>query len=231
MRTLSALFFSLAFLSISIFARAANTVVISAPVGDPFGDKPQRILREAYAALGYTAVFRKLPYARALKDSNAGLYDGELSRIVGLEYSYRNLIRIPVPIFYIRLLPVSGKGGLKFKEWDDFSNLRVAYVRGIRLIETRLPVDAVSVAVSSMEKAVELVHEERADVTLLTDLQITQLLGNGAYQGLHVADAPIAQMPLYHYVHKKRRGLARSLEAVLRKMEGNGRIKAILSRD
>ena len=61
-----------------------------------FHNAAAEIIRQAYATLGITVVYKTYPAERALMMSNRGLSDGELVRVKGIEANYPNLIRIPV---------------------------------------------------------------------------------------------------------------------------------------
>ncbi len=67
----------------------------STPEGDGFIDL---VGGEVFRRAGLALKTVKLPAERGLINANAGIEDGDLSRIAGLERDYPNLVRVPEKI-------------------------------------------------------------------------------------------------------------------------------------
>ncbi len=194
----------------------------------PFGPGPEKVLREAYAALGYNLVVHRMPIPRSLEESNMGRFEGELARVGGIESRYKNLVRVDVPIFDLEVVAVTKDKSRRIREWSDLGGLTVAYPRGAIIMEQNLPENVGHLApFLSLEKGMALLLAGRADVLLSS----RKNLAGDDLEGLYVQEPPLEHVHVYHYLHKKNRALVPKLEAVLRKMREQGRIARILNKD
>ncbi len=194
-----------------------------------FGEGPVSVLREAYAALGYTLVMKRVPSARSLVESNSGRCDGELGRIADISMRFPNLIQVDVPIFWIDLVAISTRKDRNIRTWKDLSGKSVSYQTGALIIEDNLPPTLKRVVKSPTPgKALDLLRQGRVDVVVDTRRDAERALEDMDWSGAVIHEPPLEQVNIYHYVHKKNRALVPKLEAVLRKMQKQGRIRSIL---
>ncbi|WP_147820859.1 substrate-binding periplasmic protein [Salidesulfovibrio onnuriiensis] len=226
-RVLLVAFFLL--LLVPVRSLAAGQVLVCGIDDEPFGPGPVKVLREAYAALGYNLAIRRLPNARSVEEANAGRCDGELGRVSGISDKFPNLIMVDVPIYQIELVAVSMRRDWDIRTWKDLGGKCVAHLSGTVIIEKNLPEDMEhEIKVQSVAKALTLLEEGRADVVVTTRGHLKKILSDMNFHGLVVHEPSLEQVCIYHYLHKKDRALVRKLEAVLRKMQQQGRISSIL---
>lgn len=230
MKYFCAIFLLVGALCISVSASAEHVVVVTSD-DNPFGPGIERVLRQAYAALGHSLAVKRLPTARSIEESNTGRYDGELARVSGITSRYPNLIMVDVPIARLDIVAVTKRRDLKIRKWSDLSGLSVCYPAGALLIERKLPADVLHDAVlQDLEHAFALMDNGRADVVVSSRPHIEWTMRSINRDGYLLHEPPLERVVLYHYLHKKNRALARNLESVLIKMKQQGRIKRILEK-
>ncbi|WP_339772520.1 hypothetical protein [uncultured Paraglaciecola sp.] len=82
-------------------ANSKEKLVFSTGSAAPIQKISAQVLREAYYNIGFHIRVEPLPIARSLILSNKGYFDGELSRVEGIDKEFRNLLRVPVAINFI----------------------------------------------------------------------------------------------------------------------------------
>jgi polar amino acid transport system substrate-binding protein len=208
-------------------ASAATTVHVSTlPDRDAYAAIAEAVLRQAYLRLGIGLVVDFMPGERSLVQANSGRTDGELYRRAGIERNYPNLIMVPVPIMHIDIVAFSKDKRLVVKDWESLRPYRLAYVRGIKIIEENTVGMSVS-PVLSTRNAFSMIDIGRVDVVLAL-----RAAGLEAIEALHLTGigehAPaLASFPVYHYLNRKHADLLPALSAVLHQMAQDETISRI----
>jgi polar amino acid transport system substrate-binding protein len=187
----------------------------------------EHILREAYARLGYEIELLGYPAERALLMANTGLVDGEAGRVSVVEKAYSNLIRVPTPLYLNRIaILTTGAEIDPARGWGQFSDCRTCIRNGYKFLESKVGGENIHV-VSSYEKMIQLLKNDRVDVGLAEFFDILPTLGKVGMGNVRVLCEPMASNPMYHYLHKRHADLVPRIDAVLRDMVAEGRLKAI----
>jgi polar amino acid transport system substrate-binding protein len=185
------------------------------------------ILSEAYARLGYEIELQGYPAERALLMANDGLVDGEAGRVSVVEKSYPNLIRVPTPLYINRIAILTTDTEVVPDEgWGQFRHMRTCIRNGYKFLESRVWGENRHM-VSSYEKMLELLRNKRVDVGLAEFFDILPALNKTGMGGVRMLCEPMATNPMYHYLNKRNADLVPKIDAVLRDMTAEGRLKAI----
>ena len=185
------------------------------------------ILSEAYARLGYEIELQGYPAERALLMANDGLVDGEAGRVNVVEKTYKNLIRVPTPLYLNRIaILTTGVEVVPAAGWGQFSNYRTCIRNGYKFLESRVTGENRHV-VSSYEKMLALLKNDRVDVGLAEFFDLLPALNKVGLGDVRMLCDPMASNPMYHYLHKRHADLVPKIDAVLRDMAAEGRLKAI----
>jgi polar amino acid transport system substrate-binding protein len=185
------------------------------------------ILSEAYARLGYEIELQGYPAERALLMANDGLVDGEAGRVSVVEQSYSNLIRVPTPLYINRIAILTTDTEVDPKKgWGQFQNCRACIRNGYKFLESRVKGKHRHM-VSSYEKMLELLRNKRVDVGLAEFFDILPVLNKVGMGGVRMLCEPMASNPMFHYLNKRHADLVPKIDAVLRDMTAEGRLKAI----
>jgi len=187
----------------------------------------ERILREAYSRLDIEVEFRIYPTERSLINAAAGITDGELQRISGLEKAYPDLIMVNRQIGYIEIMVFTAREGLKATGWKSLENYRIGHLIGIKVIESRTRgMDVIQV--SSAEQLFRMLSLKRLD-TVIHFRDGIYTIRRLDLTGIRMLEPPLEQIPVYHYLHRRHSALVPRLEEVLREMEEDGTMKRIRS--
>ncbi|HEX7970655.1 MAG TPA: hypothetical protein VF501_00280, partial [Thiobacillus sp.] len=89
---------------------------------------------EAFRRVGVRLRLVRLPAERGLLNANAGIEDGDLVRIAGLEARYPNLVRVPEKLLDWEFAAF-GKDATLPARWETLRTRPVGHIRGWKLYE------------------------------------------------------------------------------------------------
>ncbi len=153
--------------------------------------------------------------------ANAGGSDAELIRIEGLEVRFPNLVMIQEPVTHIEVVAFSKIPNHKITGWDDLKPFSLAYLDGMILVEEAVQGFRAQ-GCRTMNKALELVANDRYDLALLPRIDGLGYLKESDINSIVPLEPPLAKRPLYHYIHSKHQHLAKPLESALKAMKASG---------
>jgi len=189
------------------------------------------ILQEAFARAGHEVSIIKLPAERALLDAEAGIVDGVVARIEGLDGLYRNLVRVPVSSIESRdIVAFTRPDVTDIRAWSDLSHHNVVFVRGWKIIEQNIPAARSVVTVSSTELAFRMLARGRADIVISARLDGLVMARSLGLAELKVHEPPLESMSLYPYLHRRHDDLALVIADALGEMKADGTFYEIYER-
>jgi polar amino acid transport system substrate-binding protein len=194
-----------------------------------FHDAAAEIIRQAYASLGITVVYKTYPAERALRMSNEGLSDGELVRIKGIEAKYSNLIRIPVSHVTAEQMAFATDPSLKINGWKSLKPFRLVFHRGYKVAEQNT-VGMDRYLTGTDVNAFRMVEKGRKDIAIANRFSGQKILQDEDLKHVVMLRPPVQRDPLYHYVHFRHRGLVEDITRALKSMKTEGKISKILER-
>ncbi len=183
------------------------------------------ILTLVYRRLGIAVEFVDVPSRRALALSSAGLLDGEVQRIAGLELEYPSLVQVSPPINYIEPAAFTTSLHFEVRGWASIKDYSIGIVRGVGSSEAGTKNMRRVVAVNNLDSLIRMLDADRFDL-LVTDL----FSGSVAVKKMGLASRiqpltpPLERIYIYHYLHERHRDLADKVAAVLREMETTGEL-------
>jgi len=186
----------------------------------------EQVLAEAYQHLDIKIEFVSFPAKRGLMISNEGSVDGEVHRIKKVDYKYPNLIRVPTAINLAEVVVFSHNRKIKVEGWNSLKPYKIGILRGIVVSEEGTK-DMDTEAFNSYDQVLMMLNFKRIDVGVLTRIGGLYHLRGLEFKDIKMLEPPILQHGLYHYLHVKHEALVPRINGVLKKMQANGRIKAI----
>ena len=179
----------LAALATAAPARAARTLQFSY-IGGPLSYISMSVLQAAYAKLGIKAEGVRLPAARALAQSAAGVTDGEVHRIDAIKERYPQLLQIPVPVNTLEGLAITCGQDVDTSSPEAISGYRIGVKIGNRYAE-RLVQDMPSATLLVDErKLVEMLVAHRLDIVVGDRPWANTLLADPANACLRINEPP-----------------------------------------
>jgi polar amino acid transport system substrate-binding protein len=187
----------------------------------------EKVLEQAYKRLNIKMNIVYFPAARTLWLANNGTVDGEVARLAGVEKTYSNLLRVNVPVAIISMsVYTKARTNFTVQGWQSLTPYRIAYLRGIKVIENKLQ-GLSAEGVTSHEQALMMLEHDRVDVVIADANQAFMILPT--YPDIKMLTPPVYSFPVYHYLNKKHADLVPKLEAVLQQMTDDKTIERITS--
>ncbi|MDO9630834.1 MAG: transporter substrate-binding domain-containing protein [Humidesulfovibrio sp.] len=186
-----------------------------------------RIVAEAFRRIGVAVRLVLMPSERALQNANHGVDDGNFPRIEGLTALYPNLVMVPESMSTFPCAAFTRDPELKSVVWADLRGPQVAYVQGWKLVELNVAEAGKLQHARDQEALFALLDKGRARIViadLYTGLEIIRRKG---YKNMRALLPPLADPPMYIYLHKRHADLVPRLAQALRQMRRDGTLERL----
>jgi hypothetical protein len=225
---LKIVYFFLCLYFLAISANGKEKFVFSTASAAPIQEISEQVLHEAYYNIGFHIRVEPVPIARSLILSNKGYFDGELSRVEGIDKEFRNLLRVPVAINFIEAYAFIKNSDFPVLDWETIHPYRLVCVNGVKFIRRKMEhTNNNCHFVTTYTQAVNLIQLGRYDIAVIPKINGMAVINKEKLVDIKKSANPLIKLNLYHYIHKKNRDIIPTLTEELIKMEVNGRILAI----
>lgn len=180
-----------------------------------------RILVEAFSRIGITAEIVYTPTERSLYDVNAGVLDGEINRIAGMEKRYPNLRRVPEPNMTMEFVAFA-KTPLEIDGWESLRQLDIGLVRGWKILEEHTEGFPYVTKVPTEVGLFTMLDKGRLDAALYSRLTGLRALEELGMEGVRCLEPPLASRKMYLYVYKDHQALTDEIAEALRALKADG---------
>ncbi len=187
--------------------------------GDGFFDV---IVGEAFRRAGLRLKLVKLPAERGLINANAGIEDGDLSRIAGLELTYPNLVRVPEKLTDVDFVAFARKATPSVASWATLEPFPVGHIKGWKIFENNLRPATPITTVDDAEQLLTLLDKNRIDVALYDRWMGIALAKQMRIQNIHVVEPSLATREVFIYLHKRHADKVPAIAAALRAIKAEG---------
>jgi ABC-type amino acid transport substrate-binding protein len=205
---------------------AAQTVIRLARIAEvPDQFVGGEILRVVYARLGIAVEMVDVTGARGLALSSAGLLDGEVHRIAGVERDHLSLMRIAPAINHIE--PTAFTASLQFavQGWESLRPYVVGIVRGVGSSEAGVAGLPQVERVADLETLIRMMHAGRLDLFVFDRFSGEVMLRRLRLQDeIRPLVPPLQRIEIFHYLHERHRHLVPRLQRVLAQMQADGEL-------
>ncbi|KVW96845.1 hypothetical protein ABW22_07650 [Thiobacillus denitrificans] len=176
---------------------------------------------EAFRRAGVELKLVKLPAERALHNANAGIGDGDLARIAGLEAQYPNLVRVPEKLLDWSFTAFSKDASIPAR-WDVIRQRQVGHIKGWKIYEQQLAGAPHVISVDDAAQLFRLLELDRIEVALHARWLGDALVRQQDIKGVHALDPPLATREMFIYLHKRHAALVPRLAEALRAIKAEG---------
>lgn len=188
------------------------------------------ISREAFKRIGYQIKTIQLPAERGLKNVNAGIEDGEMSRIAGLNKSYPNLLQVPEKIMdwefvIFSIDPINLENG-----WSALDNKAVSFLNGWKILERNVPDSANALKVQNSEQLFSLLKKRRTDYVIYEKWCGLFLSKKQKLSNVKLRYPALAKKEMFLYLHKKHEALIPQVSDALKQMKKDGSYDKIFNK-
>ncbi len=199
----------------------ATTASMPLGMGDgKIGFVPE-VAKSVFKRIGLEAEFEWLPGERALLTANAGIDDGELIRVSGLEKIYTNLIRVPEPMVTMDFAGFTLGKPFPVDGWDSLKPYDVGIISGWKIYEKNIVGVRQLTDVRNIDVLFKLMANGRTDIAMATRWmgQYTmKKLGLSA----KILEPPFAQREMFMYLHRKHADLVPKFNKALVEFKRDG---------
>lgn len=192
----------------------------------PFTTADQRgfldaVAGEAFRRAGVRLKLVKLPAERALRNVNAGIDDGDLTRIAGLEAEYPNLVRVPEKLMDWEFAAFSKNPALPAR-WDALRRVPVGHIRGWKIYERALADAPYVVTAEDPTQLFRQLQLGRIEVALYAHWQGLDLMRREGITDVYLLAPTLARREMFIYLHKRHAALVPRIAAALRAIKAEG---------
>lgn len=208
-------------------AEAGNELVLNDVNDPPFTTRTHDgfldiIAREVFRRAGLRLTLVKLPAERGLINANAGIDDGDLTRIAGLERIYPNLVRVPEKLVDWHFVAFTRTAKITAASWTTVEPLSVAHIRGWKIYEQSLsPATHVTTA-DTAEQLFVMLQNDRIDLALYERSLGSALAKRMGITDLRIVEPPLAVREMFIYLNKKHADKVSAIARALRAIKDEG---------
>lgn len=219
---------SLSLLLISPVLRAETpTLVLNDANSAPFTNEEGTglvdvVAREAFRRAGLKLKLIRLPAERALLNANAGIDDGEVSRIAGMEKAYPNLIPVPEKLVDHHFVAFTRTAKLKHATWDSVAPFSIGYIRGYKIIESNLRPETKTTTANDAEQLLTMLDKGRVDIAIYRRWEGIALAEKLGIENIHIIEPSLAEKEIFIYLHKRHADKVPKIAAALREIRREG---------
>ena len=196
-----------------------NEPPFTTQAGDGFLDI---IVGEAFRRAGLRLKLVKLPAERGMINANAGIEDGDFSRIAGLGKIYPNLIRVPEKLTNWYFVAFTRRAPLSNASWAALAPLSVGHIKGWKIFEQHLMPATQITTVDTPEQLFTMLDKNRIDVALYERWMGYALLKEMHIQGVHVVEPPLSVREMFIYLNRRYADKVPAITAALRAIKAEG---------
>ncbi len=208
-------------------ALGQQTLVINAATGPPITNEARTgfldvIAKEALRRIGVGLEINKLPAERALINANAGIDDGDLIRISGLEEEYPNLVRVPEKLMDSDFVAFTKHVEIQTDGWQALKPYSIGIIKGWKILENNIPDEATLTLAEDAEQLFRLLEKDRVDLVLYGRWMGLACTKRHNLSGVRVLVPPLVTKEMFMYLHKKHKPLVPKIAATLRAIKAEG---------
>lgn len=199
-----------------------------APITSPQHDGVLDLLyAELFRRVGLQVEIQLSSAERGLLNASNGIDDGDVCRVLGIDQSYPNLVRVPEKIMnyqmsvFTRRASFAVQGAASLKPYD------VGILTGWKVLERMITDSHGLVKLETGAQLFAMLDKDRIDVAVIEKLEGLHFVQSMGLQGIHVMQPPLVEGEWFLYLHKKHAALAPRLAEELRKMKQDGSYQRI----
>ena len=208
-------------------ALGQQTLAIYAPTDPPLSNEARTgfldvIAKEAFRRIGVGLELIEIPAERALINANAGIDDGNITRIAGLEKFYPNLVRVPEKMMDMIFVAFTKHVDIQTDGWQALKPYSIGIVKGWKILENNIPDEATVTLAADAEQLFRLLEKDRVDLVLYSLWRGLARIKGEKLSGVRVLTPPLVTKEMFMYLHKKHKPLVPKIAAALRAIKAEG---------
>jgi len=176
---------------------------------------------EAFRRAGVRLRLVRLPAERGLINANAGIEDGDMVRIAGLEAQYPNLVRVPEKLIDWEFTAFSKDAALPAR-WETLRPRPVGHIRGWKIYEQQFAGAPHAVTAEDSAQLFRQLQLDRIEVALYARWQGLSLVRRQGLKGVYALEPPLATREMFIYLNRRHVALVPKVAEALRAIKAEG---------
>lgn len=205
----------------------AATLILNNPTEPPYTNDDHtgildRVIGTAFQRVGLTLKLVKLPAERGLINANAGIQDGDLNRIAGLEKIYPNLIKIPEKNMDMHFVGFTHHKKITGGDWNRIKTYRLGYIKGWKIFETNLHDAQHLIRTKNAKQLMNLLVMDRIDIAFYSHWMGLAQIRELGLEEIELIEPPFTVREMFIYLHKKHADYVPKISAALQQLKKEG---------
>ncbi|MBA5688007.1 substrate-binding periplasmic protein [Rugamonas apoptosis] len=199
-----------------------------APITSPAHDGALDLLyAELFRRVGLDVWIQPASAERGLLNANSGIDDGDVSRVLGIEQSYTNLVRVPERVMTYQMVVFTRHADFTV---DGAASLRpydVGILTGWKVLERSITGTRSLQKLETGHQLFAMLAMDRIDVAVIEKLEGLQFVHSMGLQGVKVLEPAYVEGDWFLYLNKKHAALVPRLAEQIRLMKRDGSYQRI----
>ena len=192
-----------------------------------------KIITQIYGQLGYDIEVTPLPGLRAQSAANSGKVAGEVARIWEYGDQTPNVIRVPTAYYSLKTVGYAlSNSGIKVNNKEELSQYKVVIIRGVKHtagITRDMEKSSIEI-VDSPEAMIQSVSNGQAQIALTNPLLGSILVKQLGENKMELVGPSLAQLGLYHYIHKDYAELVPIINKKIIELRDSGELDTMIAK-
>lgn len=177
--------------------------------------------------------FHLMPAERSLVQVKLGIDDGDCCRVPSaMKKDYADLLQVPEAVYVAKFSVFSKTPHPKIDNFDALKPYSVATVAGWKILVINLNrVQPETLHIMNEPIAMfKILAQDRIDMAAYGYVGGIKVINDLGLKNISAIEPPLAQLPLYLYLHKKNKEIIPLLTKALRELKAEGVIDQILQK-
>ncbi|MBI3283483.1 MAG: transporter substrate-binding domain-containing protein [Burkholderiales bacterium] len=182
---------------------------------------------ELFRRLGLRVEIQPSPAERGLLNANSGIDDGDVARVLGIEQTYRNLLRVPEPVMYYQMVVFSRHADFSVSGPDSLRPYDVGILTGWKILERKIVGTRSLIKLETGRQLFAMLDKDRIDLAVIEKLEGMHFVQSMGLQDIKILQPALVEGDWFLYLHKKHAALVPKIAAEIRRMKQDGSYRRI----
>lgn len=199
-----------------------------APITSPARDGVLDLFyAELFKRVGLKVEIQASSAERGLLNANSGIDDGDVSRVIGIDQTYTNLVRVPEPVMFYQMVVFTRHADFAVSGPDSLKPFDVGILTGWKILERNIVGTRSLVKLETGRQLFAMLDKERIDLAVIEKLEGMHFVQSMGLKNIKILQPAFVEGDWFLYLNKKHAALAPKLAAEIRNMKQDGSYQRI----
>lgn len=182
---------------------------------------------ELFQRVGLKVEIQASSAERGLLNANSGIDDGDVSRVLGIDQTYTNLLRVPEPVMFYQMVVFTRRPDFVMAGADSLKPYDVGILTGWKVLERTIVGTRSLVKLETGKQLFAMLDKDRLDMAVIEKLEGMHFVQSMGLKNVHALQPALVEGDWFLYLNKKHAALVPLLAAEIRKMKQDGSYQRI----